>query len=127
MTGAAYAGLLAAAGLLALGGSSLVLLLAGLVLMDLAVQAGHVTSLGVVDKLVLPDVRSRATTVYMTTVFVGGASGSFGAAAAYGELGWTGTVLVAAALAAAALLLWLVRLPVQAPAVIDEAWPECTV
>ena len=64
--------------------------------MDLAVQAGHVTSLGVVYKLVLPDARSRATTVYMTTVFVGGAAGSLAAAAAYGARGWPGTVLVAA-------------------------------
>ena len=26
-----------------------------------------------------------------------------------------------------ALVLWLVRLPVTAPTVLDEAWPECTV
>ena len=124
MTGSAYAGLLLSAGVLALGGASLPLLLVGLVLMDLAVQAGHTASLGVVYKLVLPDARSRATTVYMTTVFVGGASGSAAAAAAYGRSGWDGTVAVCAVLAAAALVLWLVRLPVTAPVTIDEAWPE---
>ena len=87
MTGGACAGLLASAGVLALGASSLPLLLVGLVLMDHAVQAGHTASLGVVYTLVLPDARSRATTVYMTAVFVGGAAGSAAADAAYGQAG----------------------------------------
>ncbi len=104
----------------------------GLVLTDLAVQAGHVTSLGVVYKLVAADARSRATTVYMTCVFLGGAGGSAAAAAAYGRAGWHGTASVCAVLAGAALLLWVVRLRVTAPVLLedgepDDAWPESVV
>lgn len=123
VTGASYALLLLGTGLLALGGGSLPVLLVALVVCDLAIQSGHVASLSAVYALA-PDARSRATTVYMTTVFLGGASGSVLAAQAYGSRGWAGVSTVCAAFAGAALLLWLVRLPVKAPRAIDEPWPE---
>ncbi len=123
VTGVAYAALLASTGALALGATSLPLLLVGLVVMDLAVQSGHVASLSAIYRIA-PDARSRATTVYMTTVFLGGAGGSVLAAAAYGSTGWSGVTAVCAAFSGAALGLWLVRLRVQAPFVLDEAWPE---
>lgn len=123
-TGAAYAGLLLAAGVLWLGASSLPLLLLGLVLTDVGVQVGHMSNLGVVYRMVGAEARSRATTVYMTTVFVGGATGSALAAWAYGLAGWRGTAAVCAGLAALALGRWLVRLPVRAPVAIDEPFPE---
>ena len=123
VTGGAYALLLASTGLLALGGSSLPLLVVGLVAMDLAVQSGHVASLGVVYRTA-PDARSGATTVYMTSVFAGGAIGSVLAATAYGAAGWSGVSAVAAAFAAGALALWLRRLSVGAPVELDEEYPE---
>ncbi len=123
VTGGSYALLLASAGLLALGGSSLPLLVVGLVAMDLAVQSGHVASLGVVYRTA-PEARSGATTVYMTSVFGGGAIGSVLAASAYGALGWSGVSAVAALFAAGALGLWLRRLSVGAPVELDEQYPE---
>jgi predicted MFS family arabinose efflux permease len=127
VTGAAYAGLLLGSGLLALGGGAgparLALLLLGLVVVDLAVQAGHLANLGVVYA-VAPQARSGVTTVYMTAVFVGGSAGSLAAAQAYGAFGWTAVAAVCAALAAVALVTWLVRLPLPAPLALDEPFPE---
>lgn len=113
VTGTAYAALLLGTGLLALGGQSLVSLLLGLVVVDLAIQAGHVANLGVVYA-VAPQARSRATTVYMTTVFLGGAGGSLAAATTYGVFGWGGVVAVSVLLAACALVAWASRLLEQA-------------
>jgi predicted MFS family arabinose efflux permease len=122
VTGASYAALLVGTLVLAQGGS-VILLLLGIVLCDVALNAGHVANLGVVYRL-LPDARSRATTVYMTTVFLGGASGSLLAALAYGTTGWSGTAAVCSAFAGAAVLSWLARLPIRAPKVLDEPFPE---
>ena len=126
VTGGSYALLLASTGLLALGGTSLPLLVVGLVAMDLAVQSGHVASLGVVYRTA-PDARSGATTVYMTSVFAGGAIGSVLAATAYGVAGWSGVSAVAALFGAGALGLWLRRLSVGAPVELDEEYPESVV
>jgi predicted MFS family arabinose efflux permease len=123
VTGASYAALLVGTLVLAQGSSSVILLLLGIVLCDVALNAGHVANLGVVYRL-LPDARSRATTVYMTTVFLGGASGSLLAALAYGTTGWSGTAAVCSTFAGAAVLSWLARLPIRAPQVLDEPFPE---
>ena len=123
VTGGAYAVLLAGAGLLALGATSLPVLLLAVVVCDLAVNSGHVTNLGVVYRLA-PHARSSATTVYITTVFLGGATGSVLAATAYARRGFIGVAEVSAAFAATALVLWLTRLTVPAPRALDEPWPE---
>ncbi len=110
-TGAALA-LLAAAYLpIGLGGAhlgplSLVLLIAGVLLMDACVQGAHVMNQSVIYDL-LPQARSRLTTVYVTTMFAGGAVGSAVGALAYEHWGWTGATLVAAAFPLLGLLFWL--------------------
>jgi len=123
VTGAAYAVLLAGTGLLAIGGASLPVLLLGFVVCDLALNVGHVANLGVVYRLA-PHARSSATTVYMTMVFLGGATGSAVGAAAYERFGWEGVSVATAVFAAAALTIWLVRLGVKAPGALDEPWPD---
>jgi predicted MFS family arabinose efflux permease len=112
-TGAALA-LLAAAylpiglgGALAKPGSAgLVLLIIGVLLMDACVQGAHVINQSVIYDL-LPQARSRLTTVYVTTMFAGGAVGSAVGAQAYDHWGWTGATLVAAAFPVLGLLFWL--------------------
>jgi len=110
-TGAALA-LLAAAYLpIGLGGAhlgpaSLVLLIIGVLLMDASVQGSHVMNQSVIYDL-LPQARSRLTTVYVTTMFAGGAVGSAVGALAYERWGWTGATLVAAAFPVLGLLFWL--------------------
>ena len=89
-----------------LGWVSLVLLIFGVLLMDACVQGAHVINQSVIYGL-LPSARSRITTVYVTTMFAGGALGSFAGAQAYTHWGWTGATLVAAAFPVLGLLCWL--------------------
>lgn len=111
VTGAALA-LLAAAylpiglGGAHLGAASLLLLIIGVLLMDACVQGAHVINQSVIYDL-LPQARSRLTTVYITTMFAGGALGSALGAQAYEHWGWTGATLVAAAFPVLGLACWL--------------------
>ena len=79
-----------------LGWISLALLVIGVLVMDACVQGSHVINQSVIYDL-LPEARSRLTTVYITTMFAGGALGSFAGAQAYEAWGWTGATLTAAA------------------------------
>jgi cyanate permease len=89
-----------------LGAVSLVLLIIGVLLMDACVQGTHVINQSVIYDL-LPQARSRLTTVYVTTMFAGGALGSALGAQAYEHWGWTGATLVAAAFPVLGLACWL--------------------
>ena len=89
-----------------LGGLGLACLVAGVLVMDACVQGAHVTNQSVIYDL-LPEARSRLTTVYITTMFAGGALGTLAGAQAYGHWGWTGATLAAAAFPVAGLLCWL--------------------
>src|ERR1700722_7095347 len=88
------------------GAASLVPLIIGVLLMDACVQGTHVINQSVIYDL-LPQARSRLTTVYVTTMFAGGAVGSAVGAQAYDHWGWTGATLVAAAFPVLGLLFWL--------------------
>ena len=89
-----------------LGWASLALLVVGVLVMDACVQGSHVINQSVIYDL-LPEARSRLTTVYVTTMFAGGALGSFAGAQAYQSWGWTGATLTAAAFPVAGLLCWI--------------------
>jgi predicted MFS family arabinose efflux permease len=79
-------------------------------LMDLGVQANHVSNQAWIFGL-RADAHSRVNTVYMVTYFVGGALGALASSAAYGAWGWGGSCAVGTAMAGAALvrLLWAGR------------------
>jgi predicted MFS family arabinose efflux permease len=89
-------------GLLALGGSSVVALIAGIVLLDLGIQGAHVSNQSAIYAL-RPEARSRLTTAYMVSVFLGGVIGSLLAAAIYSAAGWQATCALGAGLALTAL------------------------
>jgi predicted MFS family arabinose efflux permease len=89
-----------------LGAASLVLLIAGVLLMDACAQAAHIANQSVIYDL-LPEARSRLTTVYMVTYFIGGAAGSAAGSQAYQHWGWTGAAVTAAVFTAAGLAAWL--------------------
>ena len=90
-------------GLLGLGGFSLIALAAGIVLLDLALQAVHITNMNLI--LVLDDsARNRLNSGYMFLYFLGGAGGSLASAAAYDHFGWNGVVALGAGLGLVALL-----------------------
>lgn len=87
-------------------GSLVVLALAG-VLLDLAVQCHQVLSQQEIYGL-RADARARINTVFMTTIFVGGAIASAVSGALYDAAGWTGATLFGAALPAIGLVVWAV-------------------
>ncbi|MFC4110062.1 MFS transporter [Micromonospora zhanjiangensis] len=100
-------GVLAAAAVLAVGGgggpAGLVALVAGTLLLDVAMQCGMVAN-SVRIYALRPEVRSRLTTAYMTCAYLGGGVGSWLGARAYAQAGWAGVCAVLALSATAALV-----------------------
>jgi predicted MFS family arabinose efflux permease len=105
-TGGFIVATLLAWGLIALGGASVLALIAGILLLDLGVQGIHITNQSEIYRL-RPEARSRLTAIYMTTYFLGGALGSATSATIYAIAGWPGVAVLGAIFIALALLLWL--------------------
>jgi predicted MFS family arabinose efflux permease len=76
-------------------------LVAGVVILDVGVQSGHVANQARIYKA-FPVARSRANTVYMVSYFVGGATGSILGAHAWSAYGWPGVCAVGMAFSALA-------------------------
>jgi predicted MFS family arabinose efflux permease len=104
-TGAFLAAIAAAWGLLALGGTSLAALIAGVVLLDLGIQGQHILNQSTIYTL-RADARSRVTTAYMAHNFLWGALGSAGASWAWSAGGWGAVSALGLGLAAVALAAW---------------------
>jgi predicted MFS family arabinose efflux permease len=83
-------------------GYSLWGLAAGVILLDLGVQGGHVANQTRIYALV-PEARSRLNTVYMVTFFLGGALGSALGAYGWTHWGWSGVCAAGAVQLMAAL------------------------
>ncbi|CAO5184843.1 putative uncharacterized transporter YgaY [Frankia sp. AiPs1] len=81
---------------LGLGGHHLAGLVVGILALDLAVQALHITNQSEIYRL-RPEARSRLTAAYMATYFAGGLLGSLAADTAYSQGGWTAVSLTGAA------------------------------
>jgi cyanate permease len=60
--------------------------------------------------------RSRITTIYMTTYFIGGALGTATGAVAYDHYGWDGACGTAAGFCGITLIGWLATRPHERPA-----------
>ena len=93
-------------GALALGATSVPALVAGLVLLDFAVQGQNVVSQSLLSTLGSGTI-SRMTTAYVTANFAGGAVGSASSAIAWSAGGWHGVCAAGAAITAVA---WAVSL-----------------
>jgi predicted MFS family arabinose efflux permease len=92
-------------GLLAAGATSLVALVAGIVLLDLGVQGAQISNQTRIYALA-PEARSRLTTAYMVALFAGGVLGSTLSASVYGAAGWGATCVLGAGLALCGLAVW---------------------
>ncbi|MGD8105072.1 MFS transporter [Pantoea sp. FN0302] len=92
-------------GLTALGAHSLLALIAGIILLDLAVQGVHITNQSVIYRR-MPEARNRLTAGYMTSYFIGGAAGSLISASAYHFAGWYGVCIAGLLLTLLNLLSW---------------------
>ncbi|OMF84240.1 MFS transporter [Paenibacillus sp. FSL R7-0333] len=84
---------------------SLLALIAGIILLDLAVQAVHVTNQSMILNL-RPEARSRITAGYMVFYSIGSATGSIASTSIYAYAGWTGVCVLGAAVSALALIFW---------------------
>ncbi|GGU93399.1 MFS transporter [Actinomadura cremea] len=116
VSGAGTVLLVASWPLLAAGERSLVWLLAGVVLLDLAHQAVLNSSQNVVYAL-RPEARNRINSAFMTVFFVGGAVGSALTSVVWARGGWTGVCVLGGALSAGTVVLWgLERLTAGRPA-----------
>ncbi|WP_436771707.1 MFS transporter [Yinghuangia sp. YIM S09857] len=104
-TGAALALLTASWLPLAFTRSSLWALALGIVLLDLAVQAVHVTNQTLIHAL-HPDAGSRLIGGYMVFYSAGSATGALAATSLYTAAGWGAVCVLGAAFSLAALLLW---------------------
>lgn len=80
-----------------LGGASIVWFLAGMLLIDLALQGVHISNQNVIYALA-PDARSRLNAVYMTVYFTGAAAGSAAGSLAWAAGGWPATCAAGAAI-----------------------------
>lgn len=97
--------LLVSWGILALGRTSVVALVIGIGVLDLGAQGLHISNQSAIYAL-RPEARSRLTTAYMVSYFLGGAAFSALTSALYGSDGWTGVCILGAGAAALALLSW---------------------
>ncbi|WP_338699830.1 MFS transporter [Bradyrhizobium sp. 26S5] len=87
--------------------SSLWLVLAGVIMIDFAVQAVHVTNQSLIVAT-RPDASSRLIGAYMVFYSIGSGLGAIGSTMAYAAAGWIGVCVLGAAISACALLYWVV-------------------
>lgn len=105
VTGAGTVLLVASWLALAAGARSLIWLVAGVVVLDLAHQAVLNSSQNVLFAL-RPEARNRINSAFLTVFFAGGAVGSALASVVWVYEGWTGVFVLGAALSAGTVVLW---------------------
>jgi hypothetical protein len=92
------------------GRYSLVWLVVGIVVLDVATQGQRILNQAQIFAI-SAEARSRVNTAYVTGNFVGGAIGSITASALWVAGGWTAVSAAGAALSAVAFGVWLVTTP----------------
>ena len=88
-----------------LGQASVILLGLGGVLLDVGVQGHQVLCQQEIYALA-PEARARINTVYMATIFFGGALGSAFGGALHSSSGWTGVMVLAGLASLVSFLIW---------------------
>jgi predicted MFS family arabinose efflux permease len=111
--------LLASWALLALGRSSVVALIAGIVVLDLGVQGAHISNQAAIYGL-HAEARSRLTTAYIVSMFLGGIVGSTLSSTLYAADGWSAICGLGAALAVIAILVFLATSRLAQPALSER-------
>ncbi|WP_288192907.1 MFS transporter [uncultured Phyllobacterium sp.] len=85
--------------------TSLWFLIIGIVTIDFALQAVHVSNQSLIYR-VRPEAQSRLTAGYMIFYSIGSAAGSLGSTLVYASAGWIGVSLAGAGISALALMFW---------------------
>jgi predicted MFS family arabinose efflux permease len=78
-------------------------MMVGVILLDLGVQAAHISNQSRIYAI-RPEARSRMNTAYMVAYFIGGAAGSYGGAWGWSRAGWAGVCVVGAGMTLVGLL-----------------------
>lgn len=94
-------------GMFGIGGSSYTGIIVGIILLDLGLQAMHVTNQTIVFST-HPEASNRLNTVYMVSYFIGGSFGTFIGGRAWGAYGWNGVVVAGAAFMILCLIVHLI-------------------
>lgn len=79
-----------------------------MIVLDFGVQIALVSNQHLIYGI-HPEYKSRLNTLFMTTMFVGGASGSLAASWAWGQYGWTGVCVLGGVLPIGALAMSLLH------------------
>lgn len=96
-------------GLIGFLATSMVALVLGIVILDFAVQAVHVTNQSMIFPL-RPGSQSRIVACYMIFYSIGSGLGAIGATAMYAWKGWNGVCLLGASISLLALIFWAATL-----------------
>jgi len=83
-------------------------LLIGVVLMDVGVQATHISNQAIIFTL-RPEARNRINTVYMVSYFIGGSSGTFLATVLWDRYQWNGVCAIGITLSTIVLIVHLLN------------------
>jgi predicted MFS family arabinose efflux permease len=81
-------------------------LVIGVILMDMGVQATHISNQAIIFSL-KANARNRINTVYMVSYFVGGSAGTFLASKIWGSYHWAGVCAIGIALSVIVLIVHL--------------------
>ncbi|HJP63918.1 MAG TPA: MFS transporter [Mucilaginibacter sp.] len=85
---------------------SIVGLLIGVIVLDMGVQATHISNQSLIYAL-KPEARNRINTVYMVTYFIGGSVGTYLTSLAWSYYKWTGVCIVGMLLSGMAIIFHL--------------------
>lgn len=107
-------------------GRHMLALIAGVILLDIGVQSGHVSNQTRIYAL-LPEARSRLNMVYMVCYFIAGALGSYAGSLLWQEFGWSGVCLLGTLLSVCGLVIHHTRgTPAAIPSDIQSRVGEST-
>lgn len=87
---------------------SIIGLIIGVILLDMGVQATHISNQSIIFALI-PEARNRINTVYMVSYFIGGALGTFFASLVWKNYEWNGVCAIGAALSAIVIIVHLLN------------------
>jgi len=87
-------------------GHSIAGLIIGVIILDMGVQATHISNQSIIFAL-KPEARNRINTIYMVTYFIGGAIGAYVASQVWNAYQWTGVSTIGIVLSVVALTMHL--------------------
>lgn len=105
-TGSFLFSILASFIIMVFGRTSLTPLIIGIIIFDFAAQGTHILNQSEIYKL-KPEARSRLTTAYITSFFIGGSIGSASSAIIFSKYGWIGVCMLGGVYSLIAISIWV--------------------